>query len=128
AWLQTKEVLALFGRKRAVARERFIEFVREGLDAPSPWTQLKGQIYLGDDDFVKRMQGKARQGRDVDDIHIPKTQRRAPAPSLETIASTCVERDQAIIDAYATGAYSYQQIGDFFGIHFTTVGKIVRKA
>ncbi len=25
-----------------------------------------------------------------------------------------------------TGAYSYQQIADHFGIHFTTVGRIVR--
>jgi DNA-directed RNA polymerase specialized sigma24 family protein len=32
------------------------------------------------------------------------------------------------VRAHATGAYSYQQIADHFGIHFTTVGRIVRGA
>jgi len=36
------------------------------------------------------------------------------------------DRDAAIKAAYATGAYAYQQIAEHFGIHFTTVGRIVR--
>ncbi len=35
-------------------------------------------------------------------------------------------RNQAIMAAYATGDYSYQQLAEFFRLHFTTVGKIVR--
>jgi hypothetical protein len=35
-------------------------------------------------------------------------------------------RNSAITTAYATGGYSYQQIAKHFGIHFTTVGTIVR--
>ena len=31
-----------------------------------------------------------------------------------------------IVRAHATGAYSNQQIGEHFGIHFTAVGKMVR--
>ncbi len=38
------------------------------------------------------------------------------------------ERKQAIIEAYATGRYSYQEIGAYFDLHFSTVGKIVRHA
>ena len=30
--------------------------------------------------------------------------------------------------AHATGAYSYQQIAVFIGLHFTIIGKIVRAA
>ena len=37
-------------------------------------------------------------------------------------------RNDAIVAAYATGAYSYQQIADFYELHFTTVGKILCKA
>ena len=29
--------------------------------------------------------------------------------------------------AYETGACSYQQIGKHFGVHFTTVGRVVRE-
>ena len=35
-------------------------------------------------------------------------------------------RNAAIVMAYATGAYSYQEIADYFKIHFTTVGRVVR--
>ena len=35
-------------------------------------------------------------------------------------------KNAAIVAAYATGEYSYQQIADYFGMHFTTVGNIVR--
>jgi REP element-mobilizing transposase RayT len=126
AWLETEGVLALFGEDRSSTQQRFGEFVMAGRNAASPWEKLKGQIYLGDDKFVKRVQGSARQGKE--DIHIPKSQRRAPPPTLDTIVSGHADRNQAIVAAHATGAYSYQQIGDFFGVHFTTVGKIVRKA
>ncbi|MBW6453925.1 MAG: hypothetical protein K0A92_09125 [Methyloprofundus sp.] len=37
-------------------------------------------------------------------------------------------RNEAIISAYATGEYSYQQIADFFELHFTSIGKIIRAA
>ena len=36
------------------------------------------------------------------------------------------DRNRAIAKAHATGAYSYQQIAEHFGVHFTTVGRIVR--
>jgi transposase len=31
-----------------------------------------------------------------------------------------------MIAAHASGGYSYQQIADYFGVHFTTVGRVVR--
>ena len=30
--------------------------------------------------------------------------------------------------AYETGAYSFQQIAKEFGVHFTTVGRVVRQS
>ena len=55
-------------------------------------------------------------------------QRREPVPTLAHIAKGAKDRDTAIVAAHDTGAYSYQEIGDHFGVHFTTVGRIVRKA
>ena len=34
-------------------------------------------------------------------------------------------RDTAIVKPHGTGAYSYQQIGEYFGLRFTAVGKVV---
>ncbi len=62
------------------------------------------------------------------DVNIPKAQRRPPAQPLKEIEKTSDSRNHAIVAAYTTGEYSYQQIADFFNVHFTTVGNIVRKA
>ena len=61
-----------------------------------------------------------------DDVQIPLAQRRPPPPPLAAIAKRARVRDAAIKAAHATGAYSYQQIAEHFGIRFTTVGRIVR--
>ena len=124
-WLQTDGLLAQFAKRRDAARRRYAEFVEDGVDRPSPWEELKGQVYLGDDRFVSRMQKYLERGL-KDDVQIPRAQRRAPPPPLESIELQCADRNQAIIEAHATGAYSYQQIADYFELHFTTVGRIVR--
>jgi putative transposase len=123
-WLSVDGLLAQFARNRAAARARFIRFVTEGVKAQSPWEHLTGQIYLGDEHFVERMQKK--MDRQVDDINIPQTQRRRPAPSLAHIEHSHKERDVAIRKAHDTGQYSYSEIGEHFKVHFTTVGRIVR--
>ena len=124
AWLAMEALLGQFGHRRAMARERYARFVAEGVKGRSPWEDLRGQIYLGDEHFVARMQRKL--GAQTDDINIPRAQRRAPAPSLAHIERTHKERDQAILNAHDTGQYSYSEIGEHFKLHFTTVGRIVR--
>ena len=51
-----------------------------------------------------------------------------PAPKLSAIRRQYKNRDDAMRAAYETGAYSYQQIAKEFGVHFTTVGRIVRQS
>jgi len=124
-WLATDGLLAAFGKRRADARRRYAEFVAAGVGQPSIWSALNRQVFLGDDAFVGKMQRKASQSEDV---NIPRAQRRPPAPSLVAIARKHRDRDAAMVAAHTTGAYSYQQIGDHFGVHFSTVGRVVREA
>ncbi len=63
----------------------------------------------------------------VDVLSVPKLQRRPPAASLPAIAAGFTDRDAAVIAAYATGAYSYREIAEHFGVHLSTIGRIVRK-
>jgi REP element-mobilizing transposase RayT len=124
-WLSTDDVLAAFRDGRAQARGKYRQFIEEGMGKESIWKDLKGQIYLGDDDFIEQMRGKL--GEREEDINIPREQQRGPAPRLSVIRRRHRNRDDAIRTAYDTGAYSYQQIAKEFGVHFTTVGRIVRR-
>jgi REP element-mobilizing transposase RayT len=123
-WLEVESLLAQFGKRRSLAHQRYAQFVSEGINGNSPWSNLKGQVYLGDDQFVERTQAHIQSGNDI--VQIPLTQRRRTPPSLAEIESQSYDRKAAMIAAHATGDYSYQQIADYFGLYFTTVGKIVR--
>ena len=124
SWLAIDGLLAQFAKYRKIAIRRYIQFVAEGVGQESVWNDLNRQVFLGDDQFVTRMQQKVKGLSD--DVNIPKSQRRPPAPPLTAFAKKHSSRNQAIIAAYASGEYSYQQLAEFFGLHFTTVGKIVR--
>jgi hypothetical protein len=126
AWLTTDVLLGEFGKGRFQARRKYQQFVEEGMGGESIWKDLKGQIYLGDDDFVEQMRGKL--GERDEDVNIPLAQQRAPAPMLSAIRRRHSNRDEGIRAAYETGAYSYQEIAKHFKVHFTTVGRIVRSS
>jgi dephospho-CoA kinase len=61
------------------------------------------------------------------DLQIPKVQKRTIANSTADCETKNITRDDAIIKAYASGAYSYQALAEHFGLHFTTIGRIVRQ-
>lgn len=125
-FLAVDGLLAQFAKRRAVAQARYAKFVAEGIKAPSPWRELKGQVFLGDEQFVEHMQARLDKNQRRD-VQIPIAHRRPPAPTLTQIEYSAPDRNAAIVQAHATGAYSYQQIAEHFGIHFTTVGKVVRR-
>ncbi len=77
AWLDAASVLARFGGAGAAARAAYRRFVREGLGAPSPWENLRGQIWLGGEAFHDAMQRRLRE-RSTGDI--AEAQRRPTRP------------------------------------------------
>jgi REP element-mobilizing transposase RayT len=123
-WLSSEFLLSQFSKQRKTAIKRYRQFVSEGLKNSSIWHQLSNQVYLGDKAFVDRVQKYLPN--DNGDIQIPKIQRRPVARSLAEYESESDSRNSAIKVAYASGAYSYQDIGSYFGLHFTRVGVIVR--
>jgi putative transposase len=123
-WLANDYLLSQFGIQRKAAIRKYKAFVQAGLKRGPIWSQLNNQIYLGDQNFIERMQlNLAKKDKD---LQIPKIQKRPVAKSLQEYEEMSRNRDEAIIKAYASGAYSYQALGDYFGLHFTRIGKIVR--
>jgi putative transposase len=124
-WLAVDNLLSQFAKRRSLAQQRYMQFVSDGINADTPWQNLKGQVFLGDEQFVQQAQERI-EDRQRNDVQIPVAQRRPQPLSLPVIEHGAPDRNTAIVTAYATGAYSYQEIAKHFGIHFTTVGRIVR--
>jgi REP element-mobilizing transposase RayT len=75
AWLTVDWVLEQFGKRREAAQAKYRAFVAEGMRQPArPWEQVVGQIYLGGEAFVRRVQrhGTSWQG----ETEIPRAQRQ----------------------------------------------------
>lgn len=54
-WLAADRVLALFGKGATTARKAYERFVVQGLGNVSPWESVSGQIFLGKEEFLKKM-------------------------------------------------------------------------
>jgi REP element-mobilizing transposase RayT len=52
-WLAVDEVLTGFGRQQRRAIETYRRFVQEGIGRPSPWKQLRHQVFLGDEGLLR---------------------------------------------------------------------------
>jgi REP element-mobilizing transposase RayT len=124
-WLETDAVLRAFSEERRTAVAGYRRFVAEGIGAASPWQALKGQIYLGSEPFVERMQAQIDPKRPLREV--PKRQRRALAKPLADYAARYADRDRAMAEAYRSGAYSMQAIAEHFGVSHMTVSRAVKR-
>lgn len=126
SWLSTGWLLAAFGRRKSSAIEAYKRFVSEGKGQPSPWQGLNSQVYLGDEKFVEKMKRLIADDKDLSEI--PSPQRKNVPKSLKIYAEVAGSRDIAILNAYASGGYSMKEIGEYFGLHYSRVSRIVKKA
>lgn len=125
-WLQINRLLSQFSRSRKEAGERYSTFVDEGKQKASPWEELKSQIYLGSDSFVEEMQAKHGAGPLLDEV--PTTQQRPPAQPLSYFTEHYPGRDAAIAKAYYSGHYSMRALGEHFGLHYSSISRIIRRS
>ena len=124
-WLETDWLLSQFGRQRKRARERYIDFVREGIGLPSVWENLQKQIFLGGESFVDQHQEKINEKAELDDI--PALQKRALSIPISDYQDKYKDDNIAIKEAYLSGGYTMKNIGEHFGMHYTTVSRIIKR-
>jgi len=123
-WLQTDWILAQFGKQRASAIRKYVEFVPRGRPlAESVWKQWQGQVYLGSEGFVKKMQALIDKEPALDEI--PCAQRRALTQPLENFERGC-PRNEAMARTYLSGQHTMLAIAEHFGVHYATVSRVVR--
>jgi len=69
---------------------------------------------LGDDEFVDDMQSKLNPEQSLKDT--PKKQKQSPAKPLSYFADHYKERDERLSQAYFSGHYTLEQVGEHFGL------------
>ena len=106
------------------AIDAYKQFVCDGKGQPSPWEQLKNQVFLGDDKFVESMQGLIEGDKELSEI--PTSQRRSKPKELPYYAKKYKIRNDAIISAYKSGGYSLKEVGDYFKLHYSTVSGMIK--
>jgi putative transposase len=105
-------------------------FVLQGVDGKSPWNDLKGQIFLGDQRFIEG----AKSCRVLDDNlrEVPRFQRDADRPSLAMLFDNAFSHDKparnrAIHATHVVHHYTLKEVGDHVYLHYTTVSRIIRE-
>lgn len=126
--LTTEWVLEQFGDTKSRAEKEYQKFVHAGIGQKSIWNDVRGQVLLGEDEFVEAMTEHLKEHRDVTDI--PRSQRFANRPSLEEIFGETTlrdkrQRDLAIIKAVEEYGYRQREIADHLGMYFTSISRIV---
>lgn len=120
-------ILLQFGRERGKAETQYREFVREGLKTETPWKEIKGQLYLGDENFIDRIKKLIRGKETLKEI--PRQQRYITKPKLEDIVKY---RDKKISaktahEAHVRYGYTLKAIAEYLGVHYTTISRTIKK-
>jgi len=122
SWFDRSGVLGSFARQEKVAIRRYLEFVANGVQQPSPWSMLKNQIYLGSDQFIDHVQ---KNIPDKNIPEVPKIQKRSVPKKLYEYEACADSRNEAIGLAYRSGGYTLEAIGKYYGLHYSTVSRII---
>jgi REP element-mobilizing transposase RayT len=134
AWTKTNPeyltidwILSLFSSNKSEAQKLYRRFIREGMDMESPWSELQGQILLGEDRFIERckdiLSGKEKHKE------IPRSQRYLNRPELSKIfwkTDNKEERNNRIHTAHIKHGYKLKEIADHLRLHYTTVSKVIK--
>ena len=123
-WLDTDWLLSQFGSQRSEAINGYRQFVMAGKGVPSALQKTRHQLVLGDDAFV----ALHRQTKESENLReVSKAHRKSVALTLDEYHALHPNKDEAMANAYLSGAYTMAEIGRFFGVHYMTVSRAVRK-
>ncbi|VAW96106.1 FIG00759408: hypothetical protein [hydrothermal vent metagenome] len=139
-WLDIKAVLKPFSHKRAEAHDLYRQYVQQGRGQASPWEQLRGQIYLGKEDFLLRMEKLASKQSPAD---VPKQQLHPTRLGKEAVL-TCIGQAYSInedeilsrthVEAYHCAAWllrrsanmALKAVAELFGVSPSRISHIQR--
>ena len=127
-FLYSDWILAQFGHDIVTARKVYRDFVITGIKKESPWKDLKGGTLLGKENFVEEVKEFLKGKEQIKEI--PRMERFVGRPPLKEIFGDTRKgetRDERIYTAHVRYGYTLTEIGNFLGIHYSTVSKALKK-
>ena len=131
-WLGTASLYAyLLGRSADTpqdqrrAASQYEHFVAAGHGAPLWDAHLRQQIYLGDEEFVTRMQALAEPEK-LNAQEVSTTHRREIS-SLATWLKETNSREEGAFNAYTKGGFKMREIAAELGVSLATVSLMVKR-
>ena len=120
-------LLSQFGNERTQAVHAYRKFISRGRGV-DVWDGLRGGSLLGGDTFAEQMKPMLA-GAPIDP-NILRRERAVARPSLDALfaaAADKAKRDRAIHDAVREHHYTLQAVGDYLGLHFSTISVIAKR-
>ena len=129
-FLRVDWLLAEFDKERKKAEKGYREFIRGGITEDSPWRNITGQVFLGSQRFVQRLQILLADSQEI--AEIPRVQRYATRPSLKDLFSrkdswNRNEMDRRIHESHVSFGYTLKEIAAHLGIHYTSASRAVKR-
>jgi len=127
-YLHTETLLASFGGPLKEKQNKYKEYIKVGVNADSPLLEKSSQVLLGSPKFIGQMQ-PILDGEKLAKRGPVRALRRRSLPVLFKKVSEMSksERNGLIKRAHIDHAYTLMEIGDFLGLHYTTVSKVVNQ-
>lgn len=115
SFIDTATVAGIFGGVKEF--ENFVSTPEES-DIRS---EIKNQIYLGDGEFIENSSkfAYAKHSKEIP------SEQRIGLKNIARFAGGIADRNEAVFAAYRSGGFSMKEISDHFGIHYSTVSRIV---
>ena len=124
-------ILSQFGKNKPAAARTYKQFVMEGYGVEFPHDELIGQVILGSEKFLKEVNVHIGEENLSKLKEIPREQRYSSRPILEEIFQKEMiggkSRDEIILRVYNEYDFTMKEIGDFLGMHYSTVSLAVKK-
>lgn len=130
AFLSTDWVLQQFGEKANKARQKYRDFVKDGIGRNSIWDDVRCQILLGDEGFVDKFSDVAKGIEILKEI--PRSQRFLHRPPLEQLFMAGIREDRklryrAVFEAVEIHGYDQKAVADHLQLHYSTVSRILAR-
>jgi REP element-mobilizing transposase RayT len=119
AWLTVDWILVQFARTPQHAVRAYRRFVAEGRGGATPWQELIGQIYYGDERFV------ATLATTPPSAEVPRTQQQPVRPRLAELLTSGTPEE--IGRAYVEYGYRLTEMAQQLGVHYATVSRRLKQ-